>query len=156
MITSLLSLHTPLKCPSLHSKPWWTERISGLRRDLHEAQTAYRKEHTPSLLSESRICRLVYFKAIKKAKKEYWKNFLVQVGAQDVWTGRRLAAGRQPDRFPSFPDPSSPMDINTALLSHLFPDKDPTPTLSILRPFRDVPYLGPEEITYALSKSSNT
>ena len=98
----------------------------------------------------------MYFKAIKKAKKEHWKNFLVKVGIQDVWTARWLTAGRQPDRFPLFPDASSPMEINTALLSHFFSDKDPTPTPSILRPFRDVPALGLEEIALALRKSSNT
>ena len=48
------------------------------------------------------------------------------------------------------------MDINTALLSHFFPDKDPTSTPSILRPFRDVPSLGPQEIAHALSKSLNS
>ena len=48
------------------------------------------------------------------------------------------------------------MYVNTALLSYFFPVKDPTPTPSILCPFRDVACLGPEEITYALSKSSNT
>ena len=127
-----------------------------LRQELHEAQRAYRREHTPPLLSESHARRLVYFKAIKKAKKEHWKSLLARVRAQDVGTARRLAAGRQPDLFPSFPDASSPMDINTALLSHFFPDKYPTLTPSILRPFRDVPSLGPEEIAHALSKSSNS
>ena len=48
------------------------------------------------------------------------------------------------------------MDINTALLSLFFSDKDHTPTPSILCPFTDVPSLGPEEIAYALSKSANT
>ena len=53
VITSLLSLHTPLKRPSLHSKSWWTETLSRLYQELHEAQRAYRREHTPPLLSES-------------------------------------------------------------------------------------------------------
>ena len=48
------------------------------------------------------------------------------------------------------------MDINTALFSHFCPDKDPTLTASIFRPFRDVRALGPQEIVYPLSKSSNT
>ena len=156
MIIFLLTLHMPLKRPSLHSKPWWTETLSRLHQDLHMAQRVYRREHTPSLLSESRASRLVYFKAIKKAKKEHWKNFLAKIGAQDVWSVQRLTVGRQPDSFPSFPDASSPIDINTALLSHFFSDKNPTPTPSILRPFRDIPSVGPEEIAYALSKSSNT
>ena len=82
--------------------------------------------------------------------------FRSKVGAQDVWTAQRLAAGPQPDRFPSFPDASLPMEINTAVLSHFFPNKNPTPTPSILRPFREVPSLGPEEIAHALSKSSYT
>ena len=48
------------------------------------------------------------------------------------------------------------MDSNTALLSHSFPDKDRTPTPSILYPFRDMTSLGPEQITHALSKSLNS
>ena len=59
VITSLLSLHTPLKRPSLHSKPWWTETLSRLRQELYEAQWAYRIEHTSPLLSESGAQRLV-------------------------------------------------------------------------------------------------
>ena len=98
---------------------------------------------------------MVYFKAIKKAKKEHWKSYLTKVGAQDVWTTLQLAAGRQPDHFRSFPDVSSSMDINTVLLSHFFPNRVRTLTPSILSPFRDMPTLGPEEIAYALSKSSN-
>ena len=156
VITSLYSLHTLLKHPFLHSKPWSIETLSRLHQDLHEAQRTYQREHTSSLLSESHTRRLVYFKAIKRAKKQHWKSFLTKVGAQDVWTAWQLAARRHPDRFPSFPDASLPLDINTALLSHFFPDKDTTPTPSILGPFRDVPSLGPEEIAYALSKSSNT
>ena len=54
----------------------------------------------PPLLSESHARRHVYFKAIKNAKKELWKSSLARVGAQDVWTARRLVAERQPDRFP--------------------------------------------------------
>ena len=37
VVTSLLSLHSPLKRPSLHSKPRWTETVSRLYQDLHEA-----------------------------------------------------------------------------------------------------------------------
>lgn len=48
------------------------------------------------------------------------------------------------------------MNINSALLTHLFPHKDPTPTSGILHPFRDVSLLGPEEIASALAKSSNS
>ena len=54
VITSLLFLPTPLKRPSLHSKPWWRETLSRLRQELHKAQRVYRREHTPPLLSESR------------------------------------------------------------------------------------------------------
>ena len=52
-ITSLLSLHTPLKPPSLHLKPWWTETLSRVPQDLYEAQKTYRSEDITPLLSES-------------------------------------------------------------------------------------------------------
>ena len=50
VITSLLFLHTPLKRPSLHSKPWWTETLSRLRQELHQVQRRS-EEHTSELQS---------------------------------------------------------------------------------------------------------
>jgi len=43
-----------------------------------------------------------------------------------------------------------------ALLSHFFPPKDLSPTPSILPPFKDLPPLHYEEISFVLSKSSNS
>jgi len=101
-------------------------------------------------MSEAKVRRLTYFKALKKAKKDHWKEFLPKVGAQDVWPAKPLLAGRQADRFASFPDATTTTEINYALLSHFFANKDPTPTPSILRPFKEVSPLSPEEICNAL------
>jgi len=93
---------------------------------------------------------------IQKAKRDHWTDFLITLDAQGIWAAKRLLAGRQPDRFPSFPDAMTPTEINNALLSHCFSNEHSTPTHSILRPFKDVFPLSLQEISTALSKSSNT
>src|SRR5205807_2128237 len=63
---------------------------------------------------------------------------------------------KPPDRFPSIPIATTPLEINDALLLHFFPPKDSPPSPSILHPFKHVPPLDKEDIHSALSKSSNS
>ena len=155
-VTTLLLANTPLKRPSLRSKPWWSATLSHLRQDYHMAMRVHRAEHSPATLSESKARRLVYFKAIKRAKSAHWNAFLSKIGPMDVWNARRIAAGRPDDRFPSLPGSSTPEAINSALLSHFFPPKPAVATPQILRPFAHVSPLSAEEVSLALSRSSNT
>jgi len=62
----------------------------------------------------------------------------------------------QLSRFPSFPDQDIPERIKTALLSYFFPVTPlPINTLSTHSPYTDYFPLSQEEISLALSKSSN-
>jgi len=65
-----------------------------------------------------------------------------------------LVAPRKTPRFPSLPDASNPVAINSALLDHFFPPKDPLPRRGRLRRNPSATPPTEEEIKLALSKSS--
>jgi len=65
-----------------------------------------------------------------------------------------FAVGRPPPRFPVLPGATSPLELNKALLEHLFPGEPTSPVDSILLPFRDCPALAMDEVGRALAKSS--
>src|SRR5437868_5746468 len=146
----------PKKYPSFQSKPWWTDQLSSLRRAFHSASRRSRKLPTTSHLNNTKDLKNKYFHAIKQAKASYWKQFLTTVDPRSIWTAKKLAVGRPPDRFPSIPDATTPLEINDALLLHFFPPMDSPTSLSILRPFKHVPPLEKEEVQRALSKSFNS
>jgi len=104
-----------------------------------------------------RSARRSYFSTIKKAKFAHWSRYLSSLTPSWVWEARKLASGRQNSRFPSFPDQDTPEGINKALLSHFFPSAPPPINAPLtLSPYPDYFPLSKEEITLALSKSSNT
>src|SRR5437660_3890457 len=156
IVSTLLLNHTPKKRPSFQSKPWWTDQLSSLRRAFHSASRRSRKLPTTSHLADTKNLKNKYFHAIKQAKASHWKQFLETVDSRSIWTAKKLAVGKPPDRFPSIPDATTPLEINDVLLLHFFPPKDSPPSLSILCPFKHVPPLDKEEIQRALSKLSNS
>src|SRR5207302_5654235 len=155
-VSTLLLNNTSKKCPSFQSKPWWTDQLSSLRRAFHSASRRSRKLPTSSHLNDTKNLKNKYFHATKQAKASHWKQFLATVDSRSIWTAKKLAVGKPPDRFPSIPDAITPLEINDALLLHFFPHKDSPPSPSILRPFKHVPPLDKEEIQRALSKLSNS
>src|SRR5207302_6001222 len=155
-VPTLLMNHIAKKRPSFQSKPWWTDQLSSLRRAFYSTSYRSRKLPTTSHLNDTKKLKNKYFQAIKQAKASHWKQFLATVDSRSIWTAKKLAVGRPPDRFPSIPDASTPLEINDALLLYFFPPKDSPPSPSILRPFKHVPPLDKEEIQRALYKSSNS
>lgn len=155
-LTAMLNTHTPLKRPSLQAKPWWSSKLSHLRQSYHRLARAHRRSPSESSAGDLKAAKNLYFKSIKKAKTEHWNIFLSRVNTSTVWTAKRLAYGKPPDRFPAFAGNPSPEEINHSLLQHFFPSKEPTLTPSILRPYKDVAPVSQEEIKLALSRSSNT
>lgn len=149
-ITSLLTLHTPVKCPSVHSKPGLNDNLSVLNQDLYEGLQLHRSPHSHQSLPEAKARHFTYCKTIKKATKDHWKEFLASVGTQDIWTAKYLSAGQQPDCFLWFPDSLTQTEINSPLLPHFFPKDHPTPTPNILSSFRNFSPLSPQEICMAL------
>jgi len=100
--------------------------------------------------------RRSYFKAIGLAKKAHWSDFLSSATPHSLWTAKRFAFGRLPQRFPDLPGASELAEVAETLLQHLFPLKPPPPPLLRLTRHEDNTPLTSEEISRALSKSSNS
>jgi len=121
---------------------------------LTKASRRAQKTLTPESYSIARQSKLGYFKAIKRAKASYWADFLAKTSPHHIWTAKQLVAPRKTPRFPSLPDASNPVAINSALLDHFFPPKEPLPNRGHLKRNPAATPLTEEEIKLALSKSS--
>jgi len=151
-----LKEHTPVSRPSHHFKPWWTPDLTILRREYHKAARVARKHDTPHMREVAGTSKAGYFKAIKAAKNKHWSSFLLTATPQSLWTAKRFAYGRAQPRFPSLPGAETPQQMNSVLLDHFFPPKDPFSPPPWLRPYGSEPPLTTDEIAAALSKCSPT
>jgi len=133
-LIELLKTHTPSCRPSVRAKPWWSPRLSTLRKEFHSSWRKARTSDDPQDRVIAKPSKQGYFKAIKAAKAHHWKSFLEDATPRTIWTAKRFAVGRFAPRFPNLPDATSPEEVNQALLRHFFPPK-PLPIVpSILRP----------------------
>jgi len=155
-LVALLKEHTPVSRPSHHSKPWWTAHVSILSREYHKAARAARKHDSPRMREVARSSKAGYFKAIKAAQSKHSSSFLLTATPQSLWKAKRFAKGRAQPRFPSPPGAETPQQMNSVLLAHFFPPKEPLLPPPRLRPTRSAPPLTTDEIAMALSKCSPT
>jgi len=155
-LKSLLTSHAPCKRPCPRLKPWWSPRLSSLRREYHRFARLSCLDPSPLNWSNVKSSRRTYFKAIASAKKAHWSDFLFSATPRSVWTAKRFAFGRPPQRFPDLPGASNPAEVAETLLDHFFPSKPPSPPLLRLTRYEDYTPLTSMEISRALSKSSNT
>jgi len=155
-LTSHLISHAPSKRPCPCSKAWWSPCLSSVRIEYHKFARISGLD--PSLLNSSNVksSRRTYFKAIASAKKAHWSDFLSAAMSHSPWTAKRFAFGRLAQRFPDLPGASDPAEVAETLLPHFFPSPPPPPPLLRLAHYEDYTPITSEEISRALSKSSNT
>jgi len=155
-LASLLTSHAPCKRPCPRSRPWWSTHLSSLRRQYHRFARLSRLDPSPLNWSNVKSSRRTYFKAIASAHKAHWLDFLSSATPRSVWTAKGFAFGRPPQRFPALPGASNLAEVAETLLDHFFPSKYPPPPVHRLTRYEDYTPLTSEEISRALSKSSNT
>ena len=155
-LTSLLTSHAPSKRPCPRSKPWWSPRLSSLRREYQKFARISRLDPSPLNWSNVKSSRRTYCKAIASAKKTHLSDFLSSATPHSFYTAKRFAFGRPPQRFPDLPGASDLAEVAETLLPHFFPLKRPPPPLLRLAHYEDYTPLTSEEISKALSTSSNT
>jgi len=148
-LRSLLTTHALSKHPCPRFKPWWSPCRLYLRRQYHKFARISCLDPSPLNWSNMMSSRRIYFNAMASAKKGHWSDFLSSATPQSLWTAKRFAFGRPPQRFPDLPGTSDPAEVAETLLHHLFPPKPPPPPCSASRTMRTIPpspprrYLGP-------------
>jgi len=127
-----------------------------MRREYHKFARISRLDPSPLNWSNVKSSRRTNFKAIASAKKTHWSDFRSSGTPRFLWMAKRFAFGCPPQRFPDLPGASDPAEVAETLLHHFFPSKPPPPRLLHLTHYEDYTPLTSEEISRALSKSSNT
>jgi len=155
-LTSLITSHAPSEVPCSRSKPWWSPRLSFLRREYHKCARISHLDPSPLNWINVKSSRRTYFKAIASAKKTHWSDFMSSATPRSIWTAKRFAFDRPPQRFLNLPGASDPAEVAETLLDYFLPSKTPPPPLLRLTCYEDYTPLTSEEISRALSKSSNT
>jgi len=83
-----LNSHARRKRWCSRSKPWWTEDLAGLRKELG------RERRRPAGIGRARDARRNLWRAIRKAKKECWNRFLQEAKGGEVWVAASYTAPR--------------------------------------------------------------
>ena len=86
-LQSTIHAHVPPSKPSPHSKQWWSNHLSDLKRSKNKpSNLSYRYQASPDHASheDHRKIRNLYGEEIWKAKREHWHEFLEHAAGRDI------------------------------------------------------------------------
>jgi ribonuclease HI len=86
----------PLSKPSPHSKRWWNNELSELKKKKNKlSSTSYKYRALPDhpAHEEHRKIRNLYSEGIRSAKKEHWASFLETMTPSSLWVTNRYISG---------------------------------------------------------------
>ena len=88
------------------SKPWWSEELLELRREMVSRQRQYLQEQVAGACDaylwkrQYLLARNAYFEAIKKAKKDHWNRFLEGNSPQTIFRAMAYTKDLRISRIP--------------------------------------------------------
>lgn len=93
----------PSKRVSEHSKPWWDDELTRLRKAFNTAYRAYKKQKSGPSEVAYKAARNTYFQAVRKKKEECWANYLegLNLGSGEVFSARRYTKDRGQTKVPT-------------------------------------------------------
>src|SRR5271169_993367 len=84
-ISRALQETTPRKRMSPFSKRWWKPELTGMRRIKNKARNIFRRTRREEDKIEWKEKLREYNRAIKRAKRETWRNFVEQADEKTIW-----------------------------------------------------------------------
>ena len=84
-IRKALDETTPRKKPSPHSKRWWNNDLSDLRKEANRVRNKYRRTRNKRDGNEWREKRDNFRHAVKRAKQRKWKEFVEEADERTIW-----------------------------------------------------------------------
>lgn len=152
LITEPILASTPLKKLSKWSKAWWTSNISMLHQIFHSTSRAFRKGcSTPAKV---KMAKYAFCKEIKIVETAHWNTFASSANTKELWALNKMKAPKDADRPPSFPNATTPPEVNTTLINSFFPPKEvASPPLP--EKFVDAPPVSAMKVSNVFSKCSN-
>lgn len=93
-IKSAIEAHVPMTKPLPHTKRWWTQELSDMRKKKNRlSRESYRWRGLPDHSShrQHREACKEYAKLIENTKKEHWEEWLINASEKDIWTANKYA-----------------------------------------------------------------
>jgi endonuclease/exonuclease/phosphatase family metal-dependent hydrolase len=80
---------TPRKRPCPHSKRWWNNKLTAMRRQTNRIRNRYWRSQDEMDGEEWREMRAKYKHEIKKAKQKTWQKFVEEADERTIWTVKK-------------------------------------------------------------------
>ena len=77
--------HTPRKRQCPHSKRWWSEDLSELRKQVNRRRNRFRRTQDSNDAEDWRQMRNRYTDEIRKAKEKTWRDFVADADERTIW-----------------------------------------------------------------------
>ena len=106
LILAALDKHVPKKRFSEFGKPWWSEELGLMRKQMAKAKRMWIKAQVDLTEDENlsylqyKELRNPYFSAIKKAKADCWNQFLEGAEGKDIFKAFQYIKSRKVERIP--------------------------------------------------------
>jgi ribonuclease HI len=90
---------TPRKKPCPHSKRWWTEELTLLRREANRLRNIYRRTKLDMDKAAWRTKANHYMSRIAQAKKDKWREFVNNACNKSIWQVKRYTTNTPAPSF---------------------------------------------------------
>ena len=90
-ITKAIEETTPRKKPSPHSKRWWNEQLTTLRREANRLRNTYRRTKHEADKMVWRAKANEYIWEIRRAKTNKWKEYVDNADGKTIWQIQKYA-----------------------------------------------------------------
>ena len=122
---------TPHKKPSPHSKRWWTEELTKMRRESNRLRNIYHRTKHEADRAAWRIKANQYMHEIAQAKTRKWKEFVDKADGKSIWQVKKYIANTPMSTFiPTINGNAATHGQKAAALQKAFFPKSPRADLS--------------------------
>ena len=105
-----------------HSKRWWSEDIKAIRREMGRLKRRWKKEKMEQRYEEYRKSRNMVVDEIRRARREYWTNFLQDASGDNLWTVIRYTRTRGSRLIPDIKDTDGNLATTNCKKARVFLD----------------------------------
>src|SRR5216117_2534738 len=135
---------TPRKRPSPHSKRWWTEGLTRLRRESNRLRNIFRRTNHAMDKAAWRIKANEYTQEIARAKARKWKEYVNNANHKTIWQIKKYITNKPTSTFiPTLDGHAATNEQKVSILRKAFfpkpPPADLTDLLTATHP-QEVPY----------------
>ena len=99
IISKAAEANIPRKKFSERSKPWWSDKLNRLRKNLATARRKWKKTQNEQAYKGFSRARAVYFQEIKSAKTQCWNQFLEEARNKDIFKACQYVKQRKVEKL---------------------------------------------------------